>query len=211
MDVDRLAGQRAAGLVGEHLHVAREHDEVDVERRRPARAARLGVRLGLGGDRHVVVRHAVRLHERLAVGVVGHHAATSIWSEPLLQRNSRSLRQWLNFETRISVRYGASAAHSSKAMPKRSATGTNAARSASSVAGARELDAHEEPVLGQVGELLALHDVAAVLDQQPGHGMHDAGAVGAGEGEHERRGAWGLRSWSSPGRIKFSGCERCVN
>ena len=56
-------------------------------------------------------------------------------------------------------------------MPERSATGANAARSALE-RGAGAVDGephpHEEPVLGQVAELLALQDVAAVLDEQAG-------------------------------------------
>ena len=81
----------------------------------------------------------------------------------------------------ISVRYGASAAHSSQVIANRSATGANAARSESDrgVAVDGEPHPHEEPALGQVVELLALQDVAAVLDEQAADGVHDARPVGA--------------------------------
>ena len=95
------------------------------------------------------------------------------------------MRQWLNFETRISVRYGASAAHSSQVIANRSATGANAARSASRASASAvdgEPHPHEEPALGQVVELLALQDVAAVLDEQAADRVHDARPVGADAG-----------------------------
>ena len=72
VDVDRLPRQRPAGLVGEHLHVARQHHQVDVqlvdEREHPP----LGVGLRVRRDRDVVERHAVRRGQRLAVEVVRH-------------------------------------------------------------------------------------------------------------------------------------------
>ena len=40
VDVDRAARQRAAQVVGQHLHVAGQHDEVDVVLLRPARSSR---------------------------------------------------------------------------------------------------------------------------------------------------------------------------
>ena len=128
----------------------------------------------------------------LAVAVVGHDrrprrsAATRV-----LQRNSRSLRQWLNFETRISVRYGAAAAHSSQVMRTARATGGERRRAASRASAPGPSTANRTRMknrpLGQVAVLLALHDVAAVLDEQAGDGVHDAGPVGAEQGQDERR------------------------
>ena len=47
------------------------------------------------------------------------------------------------------------------------------------------LDPHEEAVGGNVGELLAVQDVAARAVQVGGHRVHDARPVRAGQGEHE--------------------------
>ena len=89
----------------------------------------------------------------------------------------------------IIVRNGARASQSSKVIANRSATATKSARSDSvvteDVVGDREVDAHEELAVGAVEELLALHDVAAVVDQEAGDGVHDARLVGAVEHEDE--------------------------
>ena len=54
-----------------------------------------------------------------------------------------------------------------------------------------EVDAHEEAVGQPVAELLALDDVAALLDEEARHGVHDAGPVGAGEDEDDVGGGRG--------------------
>ncbi len=46
-----------------------------------------------------------------------------------------------------------------------------------------EVHAHEEGRGGGVGKLLGFEDVEGVLGQEPGDGVDDAGAVGAGEGQ----------------------------
>ena len=51
--------------------------------------------------------------------------------------------------------------------------------------GGVELHPHEEAAAGPLLELLALHDVAPVLDQEAGHGIDDPRPVGAGHGQHE--------------------------
>src|SRR5690606_41003786 len=48
-----------------------------------------------------------------------------------------------------------------------------------------DLDPHEEQAGAGVAELLRLGDVAAVVRQQAGDGVHDAGLVGAGERQDE--------------------------
>ncbi len=51
----------------------------------------------------------------------------------------------------------------------------------------RQLEAHPHEELAglRVAVLLALDDVAGLFHQESGDGVHDAGAVGAAESEHE--------------------------
>ena len=85
-----------------------------------------------------------------------------------------------------SVRYGDAASRSSTSMPNSRATRAKSARrvARSGAAGREhERDPHEEPALELVAELLALHDVAAVADEEAGDRVHDAGPVRAGQRE----------------------------
>ena len=69
--VDGPPAQVPAQVVGQDLHVAREHDEVDLVLLDALHEPRLGLRLGVGGDRHVLELEAVGLHEWLGIEVVG--------------------------------------------------------------------------------------------------------------------------------------------
>ena len=50
-----------------------------------------------------------------------------------------------------------------------------------------DLDAHEESARVGIAELLRLNDVAAGLADHAGHGVHDPGAVRAGQGHNKLR------------------------
>src|SRR5690606_4468886 len=50
--------------------------------------------------------------------------------------------------------------------------------------GQAEVHTHEETSGFHVAELLGIDDVALQTQQPAGHGMHDAGLVGTGEGEY---------------------------
>ena len=151
VDVDRLARQPAAHVVGEHLHVAGEHDEVDAELLVQAHQLGLGLGLGLRGDRDVP--------ELEAVGCAPAPRRRGGWRpRPGCRsagcrcecRKSRSLRQCSCLLTMISVRYGARAPHSSKVISNVRATTANSSRRDSAVVacvGHREVDAHEEPAV----------------------------------------------------------------
>ena len=73
-------------------------------------------------------------------------------------------------------------------MQKDSATVVKSLRSARVVqraVGRRpELDPHEEHSGLSVAELLALGHVGVVIDEEAGDSVHEAGPVGAGDGEH---------------------------
>jgi len=50
-----------------------------------------------------------------------------------------------------------------------------------------DLDAHKEGARVGIAELLGLDDIATGLTDHAGHGMHDAGAVRAGQGHNKLR------------------------
>ena len=72
MDVDGAPVQLRAQVVAEDLHVAREHDELDVESSTSSSSRASASGLVVRRHRQVVERDAVPLHERLVVAVVGH-------------------------------------------------------------------------------------------------------------------------------------------
>jgi len=59
VDIDRPPDERAATVVGQHLHIARQHHQVNVQLVDELQQACLSSTLGLGGDRHVVKVDAV--------------------------------------------------------------------------------------------------------------------------------------------------------
>ena len=65
------AGQLAAQVVGEDLHVAGEHHEVDLVLGHQPQQLGLRLRLGVAGDGDVDEGDAVPLRDRRQVGVVG--------------------------------------------------------------------------------------------------------------------------------------------
>ena len=71
VDVDRPALELPAQVVGEDLHVAGEDHQVDPLRPHDVEQRRLGLRLGLAGDRDVVEGDAVEVGDAREVGVVG--------------------------------------------------------------------------------------------------------------------------------------------
>ena len=54
----------------------------------------------------------------------------------------------------------------------------------------REGDAHEKPVRPGIAELRAVDDVAAVLDEKPRYGVHDADRILAREGQRKISAVW---------------------
>ncbi|MCY1233017.1 hypothetical protein D9M72_455350 [compost metagenome] len=73
MDVDGTAVQLAGEAVAKDLHVAGQHHQFHVELVHQFQQPCLGLGLGGGGDGHVEERDSVPFHQRLMVGVVGHH------------------------------------------------------------------------------------------------------------------------------------------
>lgn len=128
VDVDGAPGQVVAEVVGKHLHVAREHNEFDVELRHQREQLRLGVGLGVRGDRDVIKGDAVKLGERFQSLWLETIAGISTGRVPERCRNSRSLRQWAALDARIKVRTGAPARCRVHVSAKRSATVSRCSR-----------------------------------------------------------------------------------
>ena len=186
MDVDDPAAELLAQVVGEDLHVAGEHDQLDVLLAHQLQQPRLGLRLGVlrspgcGGRGCRTSRPARRSRCGWRP-----RAAISTGSAPIRARNSRSFRQCPNLLTISTIRIRSSARWICQSIWKESPIAAKLARSFSTVTGGlrREVDPHEEQAGVVVAELLAVLDVAAGHEQIAGHGVHDALLVGAGQGE----------------------------
>jgi hypothetical protein len=190
VDVDRPALQPRAGLVGEHLHVAGEHDQVDVQLLDECEQPLLGVGPAVGGDRDVVERHPVGGRERLQVGVVGHdrrdldlQRADAPPVEQLVQAvlGARDHDQGAVRRPRVpqAPPHVVRLRDPGEVLPQR------LQRDPGPVG--LEVHPHEEPDVLAVVELLALQDVARLLHQEAGDGVDDAGTVGAVDRQHELR------------------------
>ena len=155
---------RRHSVVGEHLHVAGEDDEVDVELVDQPQQLGLGLRLGLRGDRDVAEVQAVGADQRLGVGVVGDHdrdldlqRAGARAEEQVVEavqvlgdHDQRAVRRGRVPELELHRELLGDPAKSPRSV------------SASTAVGDDEVDPHEEAPDELVAELLALEDVAAV-------------------------------------------------
>lgn len=75
VDVDGAAFEGPAEVVGQHLHVARQHHQLGAAALDDLQLLRFGLRLGVGGDGDVVEGNAVVFGQRAEVGVVGDDGA----------------------------------------------------------------------------------------------------------------------------------------
>ena len=213
VDVDRLARQRAAGVVGEHLHVARQHHQVDARARRRARAAaprRRPWSSGVTGTWWKGTPYDAASGSQS--GWLDTTPTTSICSDsaaPPEQQVVEAVAELRDQDQRPVRRVGGPQlpGHGEPLGDRRrTPPAATSSRRRRPVDG--EPHPHEEPVLGEVVELLALQDVAAVLDQEAADGVHDARPVGAGQGEDEGRG----RARSVMASVVLGrGRHRCVN
>ncbi len=191
MDVDRPAGQPLAQFGGEHLHVAGQHHQVDVLRLHHLDQTLLGGRLAGRVHRQMDERDAVRLDQVGEVGVVGDDGRDVHvqGADPVPEEQVVQAVPELRDEDEHPVLLGRVdqvPAHVER-LGHRGEAVVQALQGLQRVEGT-ELHPHEEGA-GEVGGivvvLLALQDVAAVLDQEAGHGVDDAGSVGARQGENE--------------------------
>ena len=187
MNVDDAALHGAADLVGEDLHVARQDDELNVLGGDQVEelALRLGLRVLRDGD--VEEGDAVELGDGRQVRVI---------ADDRDHVDGQSLRLLAVQEVGQAVAF---ARHHDDGAQL-------AAQVVDAVGGAEffgdagqalidgraalrrvNLDAHEEGTRVGVAELLRLDDIAAGLADHASHGVHDAGAVRAGQGHNKLR------------------------
>ena len=189
------ARQRAAGLVGQHLHVAREHHQVDaelvdqVEQLLPRPRPWSRVSPGCGGRGCRRSRRA-RSKSRWLDTIAG----MSICSAPVLppeQQVVEAVTELRHHDQRPVRRPGhPQLARSSRTARRPPEPAAQLVETHSRSVGSN-VHPHEEAAGLGVAVLLALDDVAASARQEPGHGVHDSGLVRAGEGEHEVMAALG--------------------
>ena len=187
VDVDDAALHGAADLVGEDLHVARQDDELNVLGGDQVEelALRLGLRVLRDGD--VEEGDAVELGDRRQVRVV---------ADDRDHVNGQALRLLAVQEVGQAV-----------TLARHHDDGAQLAAQVVDAVGGTEffgdagqtlidgraalrrvnLDAHEKGTRVGVAELLRLDDVAAGLADHAGHGVHDPGAVRAGQGHNKLR------------------------
>ena len=180
------ARQRAAQVVGQDLHVAREHDELDVQLLDQLEQPRLGLRPwspaspARGGTGCRRTRRAAR--RARVVATPRRRARSAACSDRW--RNSRSFRQCAAVEHHDERAHRpADDVERPVHLERRGDRGERrlAARRAT-LAPSTCTRMKNRP--GQrVPELLRLGDVPPVLGEQPGDRVHDPGAVGAGEGQ----------------------------
>ena len=187
VDVDDAALHGAADLVGEDLHVAGQDDELHVFGADEVEelALRLGLRVLRDGD--VQEGDAVELGDGRQVRVV---------ADDCDDVDGQALRLLAVQEVGEAVAFAGDhddgaqlAAQVVDAVGGGEFLGDAGQALVDGCAALRrvDLDAHEERARVGVAELLGLDDVAAGLADHAGHGVHDAGAVRAGQGHNELR------------------------
>lgn len=183
VDVDDPAAHGGAQGRGQDLHVAGEHDELDVVRLNQLQD--LGLLLGLGvlGDGEVVELDAVAPGQGLVLGVVGHDDGDV---DAQLAR--------LGPEEQVVETVADLGDHDEH--PHLLGDGTDVIvhlqiggqGRKGRLEGLRrghgpEVDAHEELVGYGIGELLQVHDVDSLAGKDTRHGVDDTGLVRAGQSQ----------------------------
>ena len=187
VDVDDAALHGAADLVGEDLHVARQDDELNLFGGDQVEelALRLGLRILRDGD--VQEGDAVELGDGRQVRVV---------ADDRDHVNGQALRLLAVQEVGQAVplardhddgaQLAAQVVDAVGGVEFFGDAGQALIDGRATLRGV-DLDAHEEGTRVGVAELLGLDDVAAGLADHAGHGVHDAGAVRAGQGHNKLR------------------------
>ena len=187
VNVDDAALHGAADLVGEDLHVARQDDEFNVFGGDQVEelALRLGLRVLRDGD--IEEGDAVELGNGRQVRVIADDRdhidgqalrllAVQEVSEAVALAGDHDDGAQLAAQVVDAVGGGKFLGDAGQALIDGRATLRGV-----------DLDAHEEGTRVGVAELLGLDDVAAGPTNHAGHGVHDAGAIRAGQGHNKLR------------------------
>ncbi len=180
----------AQSVVGQDLHVAGEHDEVDLQLVHEIEETPLGVGFAIGRHRNVVIRGPGGLDDGAQVLVVRDHRGDDdrqgadagaeqqvVEAVPVLRHEHEGARR----HGRVDDLPG----HAVRRRDRREAAAHGVERDR--VVEQVEPDAHEEADGVDVLELRALHDVGAHVHEVAAHGVDEPGPVGAGQGEDAGR------------------------
>ena len=187
VDVDDAALHGAADLVGEDLHVARQDDELHLFGGDQVEELALRLNLRVLRDGDVQEGDAVELGDGRQVRVIADNrdhvdgqalgllAVQEVGQAMAFARHHDDGAQ-LAAQVVDAVGCAEFFGDAGQALVDRGATLRGV-----------HLNAHEERARVGVAELLGLDDVAAGLADHAGHGVHDAGAVRAGQGHNKLR------------------------
>ena len=207
MDVDDVAAQLLAQGLREDLHVAREHDELHAELVHEPQQLGLRLRLGVLGDGDAVEGDAVELRDGPQVLMVAHHA-DDVDRQPLAAGAEEQVGEAVGVLAHHDE--GAQGAIGLVELPLHRVDlgelGQVGLHLASRHAGEHR-DAYEEQARLLVPELRGLGDVPAAPGQRPRDRVDDAGAVRAGQGEHEMGGGGGGGRRRRGGSRRGHGCS----
>jgi hypothetical protein len=189
VDVDGPPGQLRAQAVGEHLHVAGQHDQVDPLGRHQVEQRLLGDRLLPRRHRDVVERHPVPRGQRREVAVVGDHADHVGPQCPALPPEQQVVEAVPGLADQDQHPGPVGDVVQRPVHPEVAPDRGERAPQRGQVQPARRvgLRPQEEPPGQRVGELLAVDHVAAGVGQVPGHGPDDPGLVRTGQRQDEPR------------------------
>jgi len=186
MDVDRAHLELRREPIGEHLHVASEHDELRAGIVDQLDEFRLLFVFRRGGDRQAMERNAVRGGEASAIAVVrddGHGVHAQCADLAAIEKVVQAVVEFADHDQNARRREGVvhrpchaeAPGHGRKAgCHPRTHRGTRRGR----VHGMDD-DTHEEAPGVDVAELVTFQDVAAVVGQKRADRPDDAGTVDA--------------------------------
>ncbi len=186
VDVDDPPGQPGAELVGQHLHVAREDDDIDGVLLDEGQQPVLLLGLRLRRDRQDDEGDAVALGEGPAVLVVRHDEGDVHGELPVVvpvQQVDEAVVVLRDHHEHPATRL--LEAHVDRRVEARGPLLDHVPHGGRVVARGLEAGAHGEQAGVLVRELRLLEHVRRHVEQCARHGVDDAGAVLAGEGEDE--------------------------
>ncbi len=184
MDVDNPAGKPGAEVIGEHLHVASEDDDIGVALLHESECSRLGLGLRFRRDGNVLESDAVCCGEWSQVRVVRHNHRNFdgqfALGSPVEQVNEAviELANHQHSSTVVALVAKTPLGREVGAMPRQRVGDLR-----SGWVEHLESGPHAEQLKVGVSELSLLQDVGADLEQRRGHGIDDPALIAASEGE----------------------------
>jgi len=165
------------------MHVARQHHQLGAFGLDDLQLPRLGLGLGVGRDRDVVKGHVVAGGQLVELAVVAHDGADVQRQQARLPAEQQVVQAMAFLADHEHRAHGLAGGVQLPAHLKALRKSPQLLAQRAGVQRAGELHPHEEQAGVVVVVLGRLFDVAAALEQKAGDGVHDAGAVGAGEGQ----------------------------